>query len=82
MAKVILNSYICRLTSNRIHKAFLHLIEDNDAEKQNAETENTRIPQSAPIEGTDAEKSISETLHNRCQWIDGNKLVQLAIRET
>ncbi len=46
---------------NRIHKTFLDLIKDDDAEKQNAKTKNAGICQSTPIECADAEKGIAET---------------------
>ena len=66
------------LALNCIHKTFFHLIEDNYANEQDAETKYTRKCQTAPIKSSNAEKGIAKTFHDGRKRVHTNDCMQFS----
>src|SRR5213079_2542737 len=64
-----LSTFYFRLALDRVHEGTLDVIEKNNADKQNCQSEAGAVTEVDPVERAAAEKGVAEGLDNRCHWV-------------
>src|SRR5580765_7092087 len=68
-----LSTFHFHLSLDRVHEGTLDVIEKNNANKQNRQSEAGAVAEIDPVERAAAEIGVAEGLDDRCHWVCQNK---------
>src|SRR5213079_3532287 len=73
-----LSTFYFRLALDRVHEGTLDVVEKNNADKQNRESEAGGIAEIDPIERAAAEIGVAEGLDDRRHWVCQDEPAEIA----